>query len=101
MGWTFSAVTIAWVFFRADSVTIALEYLIHSAGNITSTPDRPSLTLFAFIMVLYLADFLHRSDAKTMFRIENRWLRWSAYSVAGFVIMQRFSNPANFIYFQF
>ena len=52
-------------------------------------------------MVLCLADFMHRADAKTMFRIENRWLRWSAYSVVGFVIMQRFSNPASFIYFQF
>ena len=36
MGWTFTAVTIAWVFFRADSVGIAMDYLMHSCHAIGS-----------------------------------------------------------------
>ena len=34
MGWTFTAVTIAWVFFRADSLEHAVTYLTHPFDNL-------------------------------------------------------------------
>ena len=43
MGWTFTAVTIAWVFFRADSVGIAMDYLTAFVSSICNMPSRPSL----------------------------------------------------------
>ena len=101
MGWTFTAVTIAWVFFRADSIAIALEYLTHSLQSMAELPSRPSLSLMFFITGLISLDYCSRNAPRTPFQMPSRWLRWPLYFGIAFVVMQRFSNPASFLYFQF
>ena len=101
MGRTFTAVTIAWVFFRADSVGIAMDYLMHSCQALGSIPNRPSLTLLTFIMVLTSLDFWNRNSARNPMALPRRWVRWPLYCFVAFEVLQRFSNPASFIYFQF
>ena len=101
IGWTFTAVTIAWVFFRADSVGIALDYFLYSCHAVGSIPSRPSLTLLAFIMGLVGLDFWSGNSARSPLGLSHRWMRWPLYFGIAFVVIQRFSNPASFIYFQF
>jgi hypothetical protein len=105
MAWTFAAVCVAWVFFRADSIGAAWEYL---CGMIRpSTPDTPtshvSKTAFAFMAALVAVDFvlLQMHADHVLLSRRMRPLRWFVYTVGSWLVWKHFSSLGTFIYFQF
>ena len=103
---TFTLTLIAWVFFRAESVTHAIQFIsgIFSSSVFTIPQVMPN-TLFFIIGIFLVIEWLGREQK---FAIENlglewpRLMRWSFYALIVFSIgmfMQTTGTP--FIYFQF
>ena len=103
MGWTFTAVTIALVFFRADSLDHAATFLAHTfthliEGGIRRVWPWPALLAVSLLIVV---DFMvQQRHAPKWFG--SRILRMLAYGFIGALIAFRFEEAtASFIYFQF
>lgn len=99
---TFIIVTTAWIFFRAESVSQALQYIqrIATSGllfsefqNWRSISTEGSHLEFLSILIVFLISF-------RVSRISNRVLK-NAVLVLIILILGSFVNPSNFIYFQF
>lgn len=103
---TFSLTVFAWIFFRANSLSHASEYIeeIFSNSLFTLPEVRPSdliLTVILFILV----EWLGRRDAFAIEKILLRrrpLLRWATYLFI-FALILIYSNESTqeFIYFQF
>lgn len=102
---TFALVCIAWVFFRADTVGEAWEYL----NGILANPLLPSN--FAWLgydiriaLILFIAlEWLGRYQFNWLERLQGKWYRYPAYLFTGFLIVfwGVFTEVKEFIYFQF
>ena len=105
---TFSLTVFAWIFFRANSVTHAFEYIggIFHQSLFTFPTLRKSalatLILVAFLLVIEWIGRQNNYGLEKFLTSKSRWIRWSFYA---FVIMliglflQTEESP--FIYFQF
>lgn len=105
MACTFAVVCVAWVFFRADSIGAAWEYL---GGMVRpSTPDTPtshvSKTAFAFMAILVAVDFvlLQMHADHVLLSRRMRPFRWFVYTAGSWLVWKHFSSLGTFIYFQF
>ncbi|WP_430811117.1 MULTISPECIES: MBOAT family O-acyltransferase [unclassified Carboxylicivirga] len=106
MGLTFTLTCLAWVFFRAENISIAFEYL----SNILTRPFLPENFYYfhpkyIFIIGVWglLEWFVFRHD-NALERINNTtpWLRRPAYFILGSITFLLMVNEAQtFIYFQF
>lgn len=107
---TFHLVLVAWIFFRAKSVSDALYILAHffdwgtgwSGGYLGLTSFEMFLAFF-FIGVLLVGDFLKGAGGFERFiRPRPVWVRWPMYYVLILTILffGRF-DARDFIYFQF
>jgi len=110
MFFTFSLVSFAWIFFRAESVSSAFVYI----GSIFSTsmmsfPNFTSmgnlLTLLLLLFFLVTIEWKGREEnyaIKQLFQKRGRVLRWSFYSLL-ILFLGLFGNmdEVPFIYFQF
>ncbi len=104
---TFALVVLAWVFFRADSITIAYQYLSDifkwSGSSVASFYKSSKLILFSAIIgfsvcVLLVFEFL----AVQKNQKEVQLSQYSAVFISIIIIfMGVFKNPSDFIYFQF
>ncbi|MFK7831975.1 MAG: MBOAT family protein [Winogradskyella sp.] len=104
---TFILVTIAWVFFRADSVTIAYNYiadiLSFSGSSLILFYKSSKMILFSsiiltslFVMLIFEFITLQRNQSEVQLN------QFSAiFIVLLIVFMGVFKNPSEFIYFQF
>ncbi len=109
MGVTFFLVVIAWIFFRAQNVHHAFEYLgtIFSVSLFTAPfvfSNNMLITIFA-IFVFVLIEWLQR-DKEHALQIENviskRAVRWSTYfGLIIFIFVLGNFNRTEFIYFAF
>lgn len=109
---TFGLTVLAWIFFRAESLTHAFQYVggIFSDSLLeVSIADHPEL-LGARICLLLIIPFLMiewngRTDNYAIERIGFAWpkvMRWSFYSLLIFTIaMYMQTGGTEFIYFQF
>ena len=85
MGWTFSAVTIAWVFFRADNIQQAGQYLLQCmefSGKNHSL--QMTIGALARVSVFTIGDWLLRSN---QFFPESRLLRQMVYTAISTAIL--------------
>ncbi|MFD2098855.1 MBOAT family O-acyltransferase [Flagellimonas iocasae] len=104
---TFSLTVLAWIFFRANSVSHAMEYLSDIfTTKLFAVPEVFSIRAFAFILVLIGFEWFNRSklhplevneDAKATFDIK----RWVLYFILIFSIIMFNGEQQQFIYFQF
>jgi len=96
MAWTFSMVCVAWVFFRAESVGEAVEYLLRMKEfNSTVPPLNWDFLLGAFaISCCVLLEFLPRPKSLII-------QDWELAVLLILTILCSQSNNAEFIYFQF
>ncbi len=101
---TFILVTFAWIFFRADTVTIAINYLKRLALNQNFgieylNIERYSIEMFALISIFILLEWFHKHQEHPISG-KQKWLK-----VIGIIIMILtvgvYSNHQEFIYFQF
>ena len=100
---TFSLITMAWVFFRAESLSRAVEYLscIISLSTFSLPPARFALPLL-LVMCLIVAEWLQRNRPHPLQLIGwPRLARWSVYYLVLLVTLALHGENQPFIYFQF
>jgi D-alanyl-lipoteichoic acid acyltransferase DltB (MBOAT superfamily) len=106
MGLTFGLTVIAWVFFRAESVTHAVTYLkgLFSSSLLSLPTIRPTnllvLILF-FIGIEWIGRRQHYAIEVLLLK-QSRVIRWAFYMIIIAIIFVFSSdNQQEFIYFQF
>ncbi len=107
---TYFMVSIAWVFFRANSIDVALSYLSDLFNSLIHNPGiillfvKTLLTQFTFyaILILLIVEWLNRNLDHGLARIPNNIiLRQFAYILIGYLIIFHSGHQQEFIYFQF
>ena len=104
MGVTFILVTIGWVFFRASSLTSAIDYVQGMGLNWPTITTINKMALFWVAVMVCIEWIVRRKDIHGQL-YSNTWLnrsiRWLLYSLAVWLIMKNLESQAEFIYFQF
>ena len=102
---TFTIVTVAWVFFRADSVAQAIDYI--SRWPILPSESTLSfnfpLTVLLYIGITISIDWFSREERlqRGFLKLQMQPLRWTTYGLAIWMILRNLQSHNNFIYFQF
>ncbi|MBS3912905.1 MAG: MBOAT family protein [Bacteroidetes bacterium] len=99
---TFLLVMFAWIFFRAENVVSAFDF-IRSLFQIKGiVPPWPFILLLSLIAFTFLVEWTGRKQAFALSRISlPGYGRWATYLVLGFVIYMNLGSEKEFIYFQF
>jgi hypothetical protein len=107
MALTFILVTVTWVVFRADSITIGVDYIINmfsfnELDAITFYFLHPGRLLFP-LFILIVVEWLNRDKEFGLDIIQHSKLfRLSSYTVIGLIIVFFGAfTKTEFIYFQF
>jgi D-alanyl-lipoteichoic acid acyltransferase DltB (MBOAT superfamily) len=106
---TFMLTTIAWIFFRAENVDHAFNYLNAIwSESIWQMPDfgNNSLALTTFLLVgfMFIIEWIARDHNFALEKLAMSWkrpLRWTFYYLIILSIFYFFGNEQAFIYFQF
>ena len=108
MGLTFLLVVIGWVFFRADGIGIAFEYL---KGMMQLDTLRAFYQIFNhqiiwFILFMFIIEWIGRRNQHGLETLGfgwNKWLRYVFYLVLALIVILHGleGKPSEFIYFQF
>lgn len=105
MSVTFFFVVIAWIFFRADSVSIALEYikkmfsLDFGNGLQYLSIERYAVELILLIIVFVIIEWHSRQKGHPFF---GKWIHFKiVLTIVGIILFGVYSNVNDFIYFQF
>ncbi|EPR69709.1 putative poly(beta-D-mannuronate) O-acetylase [Winogradskyella psychrotolerans RS-3] len=101
---TFFITLLAWVFFRADSVTHATDYLQSMfTVSLFSKPAIMPFTVLFLVTVFITIEWLGRHGQYALERIDriNKPLRWSIYIVLIMLMFLFTGEEQAFIYFQF
>lgn len=104
---TFGLTVIAWVFFRAETIGHAMNYLqeIFSSSFFTVPEIMPEITILLIIIFL-VVEWFGREQQYAIAHLGVKWkrpLRWVAYYLIILTIyfFGNFSETIEFIYFQF
>lgn len=97
---TFCLTTFAWIFFRAENMTIALDYI----NRMFSIQDGKNIgfNIFNAIIIIFLAlEWISRKSESI--QIKNKYLRFLFYIIIIQTILfySASNKPQDFIYFQF
>ncbi|GAB3661840.1 MBOAT family protein [Echinicola sediminis] len=102
---TFALTLLAWVFFRAESVSHAIDYLTPIFSlSLFSAPDLPKYSILFLLFVFIIIEWLGREQEYAIERLGLNWpkqLRWSMYFATVWAIMFWSGSEQEFIYFQF
>lgn len=103
---TFGLVVIRWIFFRADTITDAVKYLIRIENkSLFSIPIYMVgiQKVSVFIILLIVIEWFQRTKQHGLEIdfIKNKFLRISVYYFILFIILEFGGNQQSFIYFQF
>lgn len=104
---TFIITTIAWVFFRANSLAHAIDYLDGIRLNATGNSLHIKPVLMAYIALLLLGDWFGRKHHFALNLLnDGLWgryaiLRIGTYLLLSYLILRYIGGQQNFIYFQF
>lgn len=109
---TFTLTAFAWIFFRAQSLTHAVQYIgdmfsstLLQSPFIQAPELKPVRLIFLLIIPFMLIEWFGREHNYAIEKIGFSWpriMRWSFYSILFFVIfMYMQTGGTEFIYFQF
>jgi len=103
---TFSLVSLAWVFFRAPNINVAFSYISGIiSGSIFSIPDILPIGVILIVLLVVVTEWLQRSHQHGLQFLGNQkipeFIRWSFFYFLGYLIVAFKDNPQEFIYFQF
>ncbi len=106
---TFSLTVFAWIFFRAESLGQAMEYISKIfSHSIITRPDFPgmhkAIILLFFILVFFIIEWLGREHQYAISDLGIKWykpLRWAMYYLIIVTIFWFAGSEQQFIYFQF
>jgi len=105
MAWTFSMVCVAWVFFRAENVGEAVDYISRALNPIflIQRPQFVSGTALVYVATLLIGDWFRRDGQMPQWWFSKQILpiRWSIRILGFGFILKNFVVQADFIYFQF
>ena len=92
---------IAWVFFRSHNIDSAFEYLKIMIIDIGMPLSNRSAVIYVLLVVLI--EWFNRKDERNLFRLKNKYARWSVYIFLNYLIIAHFKliDLSQFIYFQF
>jgi len=108
---TFSVVTIAWIFFRSNSISDSFGYI----GNIFTSSEKPFRNIIRsldldmsllkllplYIGILLITEWFNRKNPHGLSNMPHLVLRYAFYLVLCLLILQYFYGQSSFIYFQF
>ncbi|MDB4412415.1 hypothetical protein N9170_02970, partial [Akkermansiaceae bacterium] len=102
-------VSVAWIFFRAESLTEAIDYLVRMVTTLNDDfpeflkfLDQGKETLISISVMLLVEWFQrHRDHGFDFSQLKFRWLRWLIYYLTIYGIFYYGGEPQDFIYFQF
>lgn len=103
----FCVVTFAWIFFRSDSFTNAVNYITQmftmTGGSIDGLLlSMRMLLLLGFVTILFVFEWMQREHVHGLSVVpKNSMLRHLLYFSIFFIIMWFGGAQADFIYFQF
>jgi D-alanyl-lipoteichoic acid acyltransferase DltB (MBOAT superfamily) len=105
MGFTFALATLAWIFFRADSIAQAFAYIenIFSKPMFVAPHGSRAKVILPLILIMLIVEWLQRKNQHGLDDLRMHFLlRWSVYYAisAGIIVFGTFGTN-NFIYFQF
>ena len=92
---------LAWIFFRADSVSHGWDYL---RAMTYWNPDYDiRFDYYALIagFSILIVDWTHQDVEQNPLSRFPDWLRWVLYPLIFWLIVRNLANPSSFIYFQF
>ena len=95
---TFSMVTLAWVFFRAENVGQAVDYLAGLGRLDLSLPSKYAYGLLLLIPFVAI-EYVHRKDERNPLLLKNDWALMAAILICLFAYFKNIETE--FIYFQF
>lgn len=101
---TFTVVTLAWIFFRADSIEVATGYLLRMAVNLVQHPGQflalPGYkSVFLYIVPLLALDWVFRRDERT-YSIPKPLIPILT-ALCAIYLIANLNKGMSFIYFQF
>lgn len=106
---TFLLVTLSWIFFRAETVGVAFEYLTQifqlTNGELTFYHPRGfrMLDYYVILVLFCIYEYRIRKDERKPFQFKSRVLRYLMYIILVLLILLFFDDQVDrsFIYFQF
>lgn len=104
---TFSITCLAWVFFRAESLPHAIDYLggIFSASLFSIPEILPQIRTISILLIAFIAVEWFQRDKQHALQFENIripvFFRWGIYYSIAFLITWYGGKETEFIYFQF
>ena len=103
---TFVFVTFAWVFFRAETLTKAWQFLVHLFKHCFDTNSKAIESLsvgsaLGYMVILVISDWYLRKDERRLKVMSNKAIRYALYLLLVFFILINFNAQSRFIYFQF
>jgi len=105
MGITFSLTVFAWIFFRADSIAMALSYIRKIfSKSILTMPEMSPKTILAYVGVFVIIEWLGREQQFAIAKLGNKMpkpIRWAMYYGIIVAIIFLSGSQQKFIYFQF
>jgi alginate O-acetyltransferase complex protein AlgI len=102
---TFSLVTLAWIFFRANSVPDAFGILERIFTFKSSTNSKIDISTFFLLFSLYIIplivlDWAQRRNERELFKFKYNWVLYTIFLIL--IVHSWITNDnSNFIYFQF
>lgn len=103
ISFTFCLTVFAWIFFRAENLQHALQYM---QGIFNSSffkaPEIFPITTLIFVLLFLSIEWFNR-DKQFALQVENNkmTINWGGYLILGFLIAFYFGKGSTFIYFQF
>ncbi len=99
---TFSIVTLAWIFFRAENIAAAFTYIENSVNFVSNKPSYNLGVEIPILLILFIISEwrIRRKEAPN---IQNKYLRWLYYlGITQLILFYSARNEVvDFIYFQF
>jgi D-alanyl-lipoteichoic acid acyltransferase DltB (MBOAT superfamily) len=109
IGLTFSITVFAWIFFRAESLEHAFQYISDLfSSSLFSVPNisgKQKLLMLGLFMIGFISlEWNGRQDEYAIEKFALKWtkpLRWVFYYLIGFIVYYHSGAEVDFIYFQF
>lgn len=109
MLFTFSITVLTWIFFRAQNLNHAFDYLqeifSRSLFLVPNFSDRPkAVFVMSLVIFFFLLEWIGREQEYAVAKIGVNWrktVRWSFYIFIAFMIFLLGGQQQSFIYFQF
>ncbi len=102
MAVTFCVTVLAWIFFRAQSVPEAVDYIRAMLTSSPITPLRVATDAMVFSILMLAWEWIQREKEHGLELSRfPRWARWVLYAGIILIIIEFSSGQREFIYFQF